>query len=170
MRVPATTPLASRAKSRIATAFVLSAFVFAILSLSRGIAGPYRQWIVIADANWFAMAALTIVLAIVSSRSFVRVKNIVSRIAGLLALFFALISALGLLKWQPFWNLLNSFQISQRAALPIALFSVFAVWFAACALFMLRALVRWIGKRYEHHGFAVGVGPIYFYFRRRKTS
>ena len=83
---------------------------------------------------------------------------------------FGLISALGILRWQPLWTLLGGFGVSQETALPIALFAVFAAWLLALAVLLIRGFCRWMGQRYEHHGVAVGFGPLYFYFRRRKAS
>src|SRR5690606_8641403 len=91
-------------------------------------------------------------------------------LAGILSFSFGLISVLGILRWQPLWGFLGGFGVSQESALPTALFAVFAAWLLALAFLLIRGFFRWMGKRYEHHGVAVGFGPLYFYFRRRHSS
>jgi hypothetical protein len=34
---------------------------------------------------------------------------------------------------------------------------------------LIRGVFRMMGRRYQHHGVAVGLGPLYFYFRKRRS-
>ena len=149
---------------------VVSAALFALLSLIDGVPSPYKQLIVSTLGNWVAMGAVAIFLWGIWRGVFGHVYRVIRLTAGLLALFFALIAGLGIVGWPPLWAVLKSVNIAQAKAQPLALFGVFAIWFFACALFLLRGFFRWLRKRYEHHGVAVGLGPVYFYFKRRRVS
>ena len=53
-----------------------------------------------------------------------------------------------------------------------AITATIAVGLIGCGLLMLRAFFGWVrrfSRRYEHSGVAVGFGPLYFYFRRRRS-
>jgi hypothetical protein len=55
---------------------------------------------------------------------------------------------------------------------PAAIEATFAVALIGLGFLMLRAVFRWLRKlrgRYEHAGFAVGFGPLYVFFRRRRV-
>jgi hypothetical protein len=116
------------------------------------------------------MGAIAILLWSIWRGSLGHVHRLIGLTAGLLALYFILIAGLGIVGWPPLWEMLKPFNVIQAKAQPLVLFGVFAVWFFACAVFLLRGLFRWLRKRYEHHGVAVGLGPIYFYFKRRRVS
>jgi hypothetical protein len=61
--------------------------------------------------------------------------------------------------------------VIEKEARAAAFFAVATISFAGCVLLMFRALFRWVrgfSRRYEHSGLAVGVGPVYFFFRRRR--
>jgi hypothetical protein len=149
---------------------VVSAAAFALLSLIDGVPQAYKQAIVLAVGNWVVMSAVAILLWRVWRGSFGHVPGLMRVTAGFLALFYALVSGLGILGWAPLWMLFKLVGLSQAKTQPLALFGVFALWFFACAFFVLRGFLRWLSKRYEHHGVAVGLGPLYFYFKRRKAS
>jgi hypothetical protein len=158
-------------RSRFGSVLVIVCAVFLSLALMQEILLPGLQaWIASALSNWMAMGAVAFGLWGIRRGWLAPLPPFAQALAGLLALSFALISVLGILRWQPLWALLGGFGISQEAALPIALFAVFAAWLLALAVLLIRGFFRWMGKRYEHHGVAVGFGPLYFYFRRRKAS
>lgn len=158
-------------RSWFGSVIVLVCAAFLALALMQETLTPaLQEWIASVLANWMAMGAVAFVLSGVRRGWLGPLTGVPRALAGLLALSFALISALGILRWQPLWTLLGRFGVSQETALPIALFAVFAAWLFALAVLLIRGFFRWMGKRYEHHGVAVGFGPLYFYFRRRKAS
>lgn len=158
-------------RSGLGSVLVLLCAVFLSLALMQETLTPALQgWIALALSHWVAMGVVAFGLWGVRRGWLGSLAAFPQALAGLLALSFALISALGILRWQPLWTLLGGLGVSQETALPIALFAVFAAWLLALAVLLIRGFFRWMGKRYEHHGVAVGFGPLYFYFRRRKAS
>ena len=158
-------------RSRFGFVLVLFCAVFLSLALMQETLTPaLRGWIASALSNWMAMGAVAFGLLGVRRGWLGPLAGLPHALAGLLALSFGLISTLGILRWQPLWAILGRVGVSQETALPIALFAVFAAWLLALAVLLIRGFFRWMGKRYQHHGVAVGFGPLYFYFRRRKAS
>ena len=95
-----------------------------------------------------------------------------SVLRGLTALelpLYAFITFLGLLTWPPFWKTVDALGLDRTRIEPVAISGVIALWVLGSTFMLLRGLFRWVAKRYEHHGVAVGFGPLYFYFRRRRT-
>lgn len=116
------------------------------------------------------MAGFTAMLWAVRRGWFGTIPGFFRWLSGFLLLFFAVFAGIALVAWPPLWEFLRVFHISQREVQPIAGLTVIAVWFLACIALLVRRFIRWVGKRYEHHGIAVGFGPLYFYFRRRRMS
>ena len=116
------------------------------------------------------MTALTFAVWTVRQGWFGSVPKLFQVLAGFLFLFFMVFSAIALVVWAPLWDFLRLFHVSQDEVQPIAAFGVIGVWFLGCMALLARRFFRWMGKRYQHHGVAVGFGPLYFYFRRRRTS
>ena len=144
--------------------------MFFLLALGEGGSAPYQRVIDSFLHNWIAMGATAAILFAVCQGGLGPLPRLIQPFAMLLWLTFALFSGLGLVAWQPLWEMLKPLRVSQTMAQPLAAFSLIAVWFFACAWLLLRGFVRWMRKRYEHHGVAIGFGPLYFYFRRRRTS
>ncbi len=157
-------------QSWIGSVIVLLSTVFFVLALGEGGIAPHQRIIDSFLHNPIAMGAVSAALFSVWKGWLGPVPRILQPFATLLLLTFVLFSGLGLVAWQPLWDVLKPFRVSQRMAQPLAAFSIIAVWFFSCAWVLLRGLLRRMRRRYEHHGFAVGFGPLYFYFRRRKAS
>jgi len=92
--------------------------------------------------------------------------------SGALLPIFIILSVLGLLIWPQLWTMLRPFGIIEKEVGSPAITATLALGLISCAFLMLRLFLRWVWKftrRYEHSGFAVGFGPLYFFFRRRRT-
>ena len=116
------------------------------------------------------MAGLAFILWAVRRGWFGIVPRFFRLLSGFLFPFFVVFAAIGLVAWAPLWEFLRLFRVSQREVQPIAGLAVIASWFFACMVLLVRRFIRWAGKRYQHHGIAIGFGPLYFYFRRRRAS
>jgi hypothetical protein len=157
-------------KPVLGSLLVLFGAVFFALTFREGDPRPYQRVIDSIFHNWMAMTAFTLVLWTVWQGSFGRIPKLFHLLSGLLFLFFLVFSAIGLVMWPPLWDFLRLLNISQDKVQPIAVFGVVGAWFLGCMWLLLRRFFRWMGRRYQHHGVAVGFGPLYFYFRRRRAS
>jgi hypothetical protein len=157
----------SKSQSWIAAILVILFAGFFLLLLREGKPETYQR---IADSifhNWMAMAVVVAGLVTVRLWDMPRVFRLLS---GFLLLLGALIVGLDLIAWAPLWRILAPLHLPQKSLQPLAAVALIAVWVVLCLGAVLRMFVRWIGARYEHHGFAIGAGPLYFYFRRRRAS
>jgi len=91
-------------------------------------------------------------------------------LATLLFALFLLVSMVDFVLCLPLWDLLKPFGFARVDAVSATVMGVFLLWGIGVASFIVRGTFRWFRRRYEHHGLAVGFGPLYFYFRRRGTS
>jgi hypothetical protein len=138
--------------------------VFFILALSQSITG---------FLNWVSMAASAFALAIARRKRFGPLPGFLRGVSGVLLPIFIILSILGLLIWAPLWAALAPLGVVENEVRRPAITVAIAVALIGCGGLMLRTVFRWIRNlrnRYEHAGVAVGVGPLYFYFRRRRAS
>jgi hypothetical protein len=156
--------------SWLASAIVIIAAAFLLLTLREGQPEPYQRVIDSIMHNWMAMVPIALVLWSIRRRRLGSVPGILNAIAGVALLVAVLYSAMGLLTWGPLWSVLQRFGVPQDEVLPLAAFGLIGLWFLGLMVFVLRGFFRWMGKRFEQHGVAIGLGPVYFYFRRRKVS
>jgi hypothetical protein len=161
--------LLKRSQAWISCTVVLASAGFFLLTLREGSPEPYQRLVDSIFHSWEAMGSITIALWIVRRISADGMPRAIQILSGFLLLSSALITGLGSISWMPLWELLKPLQISQTKAQPLAAFAMIAMWFLICAGILFRGIFRWIRSRYEHHGFAVRSGPLYFYFRRRRT-
>ena len=84
--------------------------------------------------------------------------------------FFAMFSTVAILISHVLWDALKPFGVVQQTVEPVVVFGFVFLWWLFLAGLFIRAIIRSFRGRYEHHGIALGVGPIYFYFRRRRIS
>jgi hypothetical protein len=170
-RVVASVPQSSR--SWIGSTLVILATVSFLIALSKPQTPVYRQALESVFHNWFAMAMSAMALWIARRKAFGPVPIILRGISGLLLPILVILTFLGLLIWPPLWEVLRPFGVLEKQTRPAAIQMTMVAGVIGCALLMLRALFRWIrgfGRRYEHSGLAVGFGPVYFFFRRRRIS
>jgi hypothetical protein len=149
---------------------VVLAAIFFVLSTNEGHPSPHQRLIDSLFHTWFAMGGVTVALWLSRRGTFGPLPRLIRIVAAPLLAFFLLVSMLDFLSWRPLWDVLKPFGIVQADAVPIAIMGVFAIWGIGITVLVLRGTVRWFRRRYEHHGVAVGFGPLYFYFRRRRAS
>jgi len=163
-------PSPSVGQSWIGCTIVLLCAGFFLLTLREGTAAPYQQIVDSIFHNWIAMGSVTIGLWVVRRLWRGTMPRAFQILSGFLLLCFALFTGLNLVAWTPLWQLLKPFRVPQSKAQALAAFALVAMWFFFCVGFLFRTVFRWLRNRYEHHGVAVGFGPMYFYFKRRKAS
>jgi hypothetical protein len=119
------------------------------------------------------MAICAVALWIARRETFGPLPPVLRFVSGILLPIFMIVSVLTLLIWPQFWAMLRPFGIIEKEVRRTAITATIGVGLAGCAFLMFRAFFRWVwrlSRRYEHSGFAVGFGPLYFFFRRRRTS
>jgi hypothetical protein len=163
-------PSHSTAGSFLGSLVVLLSAVFLVLITREGGPYPYQSVIDAILHNWIAMAALTLLMWAVRKGWLVIVPPFFRWLSGFLFVFFVVFAGIGFVAWPNLWEFLRLFHVSQYEVQPVVGLLVIAVWFLTCVALLLRRFMQWIGKRYQHHGVAIGFGPLYFYFRRRRTS
>jgi len=150
---------------------VILGTVFLILTLNEGRPGLYQPTIDALFHNWIVTACAALAVWLARREVFGPLRSRFLRgLAGFVAVFFALFSCVGLLAAQTLWDALKPFGVVQRDVQPAAIMIVIWIWGIALLFLLARGIVRRFRRRYEHHGVAIGFGPLYFYFRRRRTS
>jgi len=154
------------------TLVILATTTF-LLALAKPQTPAFRQVLESGLHNWIAMAAGALALWVARRKAFGPLPIILRGVSGVLLPIFVILTFLGLLIWPPLWNALRPFGVIESEARSSAIVATMTVGLIGCVLLMLRAVFRWIrgfGRRYEHSGLAVGFGPVYFFFRRRRIS
>ena len=150
---------------------VILGTVFLLLTLNEGRPGPYQPTIDSLFHNWLVTACASIAVWLARREAFGPLRSrFIRGLSGLVATYFALFSTVAFLTSQVLWDALKPFGVVQRDIQPAVVLGVIWLWGIAFILLFARGVFRWFRKRYEHHGVAVGFGPLYFYFRRRRTS
>ena len=167
-RTPRT--LLKRIQSWVGCALVLFCAGFFLLTLREGSPDPYQRLVDSIFHNWMAMGLITAALWMTRRVWADMMPRIFQILSGLLLLFSALITGLGLIAWTPLWQLLQQFEVHQAKVQPMAAFVLIAVWSLVSIGLVFRGVFQWIFGRYEHHGIGVRSGPFFFYFRRRRVS
>jgi hypothetical protein len=166
--ISSSAPKSSR--SWIGSIIVILAAVFSLLTPNEGHPAVYQRVVDSLFHNWFAMTAVTAMLWLARRSIFGSLPRLIRVLTGPLLAFFLLVSMLDFVLWRPLWAALKPFGVVEVDAVPIVVMGVFAVWGIGIAVSVVRGAFRWFRRRYEHHGVAVGLGPLYFYFRRRRAS
>ena len=152
---------------------MILATVSFLVALSKPQSPAYRQVLEAVFHNWIAMAVSATTLWIARRKTFGPLPTILRGVSGVLLPIFVILTVLGLLIWPPLWDVLRPFGVIEKQARPAAITTTMTVGLIGSALLMIRAVFRWVrsfGRRYEHSGLAVGFGPVYFFFRRRRIS
>ncbi len=119
------------------------------------------------------MAVCAFALILARRRMFGPLPRFLGSLSGVLLPIFIILTILGLLIWSPFWAAMASFGVVENEVRRPAIEVTIALALLGCGGLMLRTVFRWmrnLRNRYEHAGVAVGFGPLYFYFRRRRVS
>jgi hypothetical protein len=146
------------------------AAVFSLFTPYEGQSSPHQRFIDFLFHSWFVMCGVTAAVWLARREKFGSLPKLLRVLAAPLFAFFLLVSMLDFFLWRPLWEVLKPFGIVEVDAVPVAVMGVFAVWGIGIATLVVRGSFRWFRGRYEHHGVAVGFGPLYFYFRRRRAS
>jgi hypothetical protein len=157
-------------RSWIGSTIVILAAVFALFTPYEGQSSSHQRLIDSLFHSWFAMAGVTAALWLARQGTFGSLPRLIRILSAPLFAFFLLASMLDFALWRPLWAALKPFGLVEVEAVPVAVMVVFAVWGIGIAVLVVRGTFRWFRRRYEHHGVAVGFGPLYFYFRRRRAS
>jgi len=115
------------------------------------------------------MAVCAVALYFARRGTFGGLPSILKVLSAFLLPSFILFSIFGLVLWPIFWELVKPLGLVRDKAAPIILFASIALWSLSLVWVALGGMIRWLKRRYEHHGVALGLGPVYFYFRRRRV-
>ena len=151
---------------------ILATVIF-VIALSKPQDPAYRQVIESVFHNWAAMGIAAAALVLARRRALGPLPFVMRFVSGVLLPVMVILTVLGLLIWPPLWEMLKPLGVVENEARLGAITTTITVGVIGCALLMFRALFRWVrgfGRKYEHSGLAVGLGPVYFFFRRRRIS
>jgi hypothetical protein len=158
-------------RSWIGSTIVILATVFFLLTLNEGRPGPYQPVIDALFHNWIVTASAASAVWLARREAFGPLRpRLIRALSGVIMIYFAMCSTVALLVSQRLWDLMKPLGIPQNDVQPAAV--LLTIWFWGILLIGLavRGVFRRFRKRYEHHGVALGLGPVYFYFRRRRIS
>src|SRR5215831_21087105 len=167
---PVSSSVPKSSRSWIGSTIVIFAAAFALFTPFEGQSTPHQRVVDSLFHSWFAMSGITAALWLARRETFGSLPKLLRVLSVPLFAFFLLAGMLDFVVWRPLWQALKPFGVVEADAVPVAVMGVFAVWGIGIAVFMVRGPFRWFRRRYEHHGVAVGFGPLYFYFRRRRAS
>jgi hypothetical protein len=158
-------------RSLIGSTIVILGAAFLILTLNEGRSGLYQPAIDSLFHTWPVTAFVAVLVWLARREVFGPLRSRFFRgLSGVVAVYFALTSSVALAVSPSLWDLLKPFGLVKNDVAPAVVLGVIWLWGIALIALFVRAVFRWFRKRYEHHGVAVGFGPLYFYFRRRRTS
>ena len=144
-----------------------------LVALSQPNTPTYREIVDAFFHNWIAMAVCAGALVIARRERLGPLPTILRAASSILLPIFVILSVLGLLIWPQLWSMLKPVGIIEEEVRSPAIMATLALGLISCAFLMFRPFCRWIWKfsrRYEHSGFAIALGPLYLFFRRRRTS
>ena len=170
-RVATSVPQSSR--SWLGSTLVILATASFFVAFSKPENPVHRHVVEFVLHNWIAMAVCAVALWVARHKAFGPLPALLRGISGVLLPIFVILTFLGLLIWPTLWDVLRPFGVIEKETRPAAFLAVATISMTGCVLLMLRALFRWVrsfGRRYEHSGLAVGFGPVYLFFRRRRIS
>ena len=165
-RLASETP--QRTGSWFGSSIVILGAGFLLLTVNEGKPSGYQTFVDFVFHSWPLMAAATTIVWIARRGQFGSLPRIVRAIATILLPFFALFAFFAFVSSPLLWTALKPLGLSRSQGAPVAVFTAIAVFVVGSAWLLIRGVLRWIGKRYQHHGVAVGLGPVYFYFRKRR--
>lgn len=140
-----------------------------MLTVNEGKPSGYQNFVDFVFHSWPLMAASTTILWMARRGQFGNLPRTVRAIATILLPFFGIFTSFAFL-WSPLiWTVLEPLGVSRSRGTPVAIFGAVALFVVGGAWLLIRGFFRWIGGRYQHHGVAVGLGPVYVYFRKRRS-
>jgi hypothetical protein len=159
-----------RSRSWIGATIVILATVFLLLTLNEGRSGTYQPTIHALFHNCVVTGFIAVTVWLARRAAFNALPFWLSKLSAVVMTYFALFSSVALFVSQPFWDLMKLFGVNQNAMQPAAVLGVIWLWGIYFIGLFVRGVYRWFRKRYVHHGFGIGIGPVYVYFRRRRIS
>jgi hypothetical protein len=149
---------------------VFLAAVFLALTVNEGSTNGRLSLVASAFHNWPLMAAFTAVLWLVRRGILGNLPRTIRATATILLLLFGIFTFFALHNSPMVWAIVEPLGVSRRRGAPIAMLAATALFVVAGAWLLIRGVFRWIGARYQYHGVAFGLGPIYLYFRKRRDT
>jgi hypothetical protein len=162
----------SPCRSWIGSALVVFVVIFFLIALTQPQTASYQKIVDSVFHNWVAIAICALALWVARRETFGPLPPLLRVAAGVLLPILVIVSILTLLIWPPFWAMLQPFGVIETEIRRRTITATIAVGLLYCLFLMLRTFLRWIwrfSRRYEHSGFAIGLGPLYLFFRRRRT-
>ena len=160
-------------RSWIGSALVVFVVIFFLIAVTQPQTASYQEIVDSVFHHWVAMAICALALWVARRETFGPLPPLLRVASGVLLPIFVIVSILTLLIWPPFWAMLQPFGVIENEVRRRAITATIAVGFICCAFLMFRTFLRWIwrfSRRYEHSGFAIGLRPLYLFFRRRRAS
>jgi hypothetical protein len=167
-RIATSVPQSSR--SWVGSTIVILGTVSLLLTLNEGYPSGSQRVIDSLFHNWLITGSAAIVIWLARRETFGALPSPLRGLSTLVATYFAMVSSVAILVSPMFWDLLKPFGVVQKTVQPAAVLGLVWLWGICLFGLFIRGIIRWFRGRYEHHGVAVGVGPVYFYFRRRRAS
>jgi hypothetical protein len=157
-------------RSWIGSTIVIGGAAFLLLTLNEGHANQYQRVIDSLFHSWFVTACVAIAVWLARRDVFGSLVPVLRRLSSVVAAYFGLCSSVAFFMSQALWDALKPFGVVQYDVQPAAVFGVIGLWSIFFFGLLMRHVLRGFRKRYQHHGIALGFGPVYFYFRRRRAS
>lgn len=156
------------AGSWFGSGIVILSAIFLLFTLNESNASRYQTFVNFVFHNAPLMFAATAILSLARRGQFGNLPGKVRALATILLPFFCLFSFFALINSPLVWTTLEPFGLSRTRNAPVAIFGAVILFIAGGAWLLIRGIFRWLGGKYQHHGVAVGFGPIYFYFRKKR--
>ena len=159
-----------RAGSWFGSGIVIIGAVFLLMSINEGKSTGYQGYVDFVFHSWPLMAGVSTILWLARRGHFGSLPRTVRAISTILLPFFALFTFFAFLSSPLLWTIVQPLGLSRRQGAPVAAFAAAVLFLVGGGYLLIRGFFRWIGGRYQHHGVAVGLGPIYFYFRKKRSQ
>jgi hypothetical protein len=167
-RLTSETP--QRTETWLGSGIVIVGAVFLLLTINEGKSSGFESFVDFVFHSWPLMAAATALLWIARRGQFGSLPRIVRVISTVLLPFFVLFTFFAFLNSPLLWRIVESLGLSRNEGAPVAIFAAAVLFVVVVALLLIRGVLSWFGGRYQHHGVAVGLGPIYLYFRKKRPQ
>jgi uncharacterized membrane protein len=158
------------AGSWFGSAIVILGAIFLLFTLNESNASRYQAFVNFVFHNAPLMFAATAIVWLARSGQFGNLPGKMRALATILLPFFCLFSFFALINSQLVWTTLEPIGLSRTRNAPLAIFAAVILFLIGGAWLLVRGFFRWMGTRYQHHGVALGFGPLYFYFRKRRSQ
>ena len=142
---------------------------FLLLTVNEGKSAGYQPYVDFVFHNWALMAGATVALWFTRRGRFGSLPRPFRGLATVLLPFFIIFTFFAFLSSPLLWDLVKPLGLARREVAPVAILGSVALFALGLGWIFLRGLFRWVGDRYQHHGVAVGFGPFYAYFRKRRA-